>query len=380
MGPAVDLTVSMEGRRAEAKWARGPGVTLAPPLCCPPRLPEPRAERLQCETGPQHTPAVLPVAVWFGAVEQRLHSQFQYTADPNVTSAGPTKSFVRCGRGLGGPAQDGWSPRAPRGAALSLRVGALGQALPSHGADGLCCSGGRVVRVRGQNLDVVQTPRMRVAVQALQPSEGQEQRRRVEPEAACSLGACSGGRHVGQPWAPPGHGVCVRVALPALPGPILRPLTLPPLPLPQFEEPCLVASSRLITCPTPALPGLPTDPWVRVEFILDNLVFDFTTLSPTPFSYEADPTLQPLNPEDPTRPFRHKPGSVLSVEVPFLLGRGDPGPSCGRAVLLFVAEGGWHTEGRRQRGCPAWCSGQGLDHPMAGVCGTWEWSGTLSSR
>lgn len=243
-------------------------VVVGDQPCC--LLPEPRAERLQCETGPQHTPAVLPVAVWFGAVEQRLQSQFQYTADPNVTSAGPTKSFV---------------------------------------------SGGRVVRVRGQNLDVVQTPRMRVAVQALQPSEGQEQRRRVEPEAACSLGACSGGRH--------------------------------------FEEPCLVASSRLITCPTPALPGLPTDPWVRVEFILDNLVFDFTTLSPTPFSYEADPTLQPLNPEDPTRPFRHKPGSVLSVEVPFLLGRGDPGPSCGRAVLLFVAEGGWHAEGRRQRGCPA---------------------------
>ncbi|XP_073086650.1 plexin-B1 isoform X2 [Manis javanica] len=204
-------------------------VVVGDQPCC--LLPEPRAERLQCETGPQHTPAVLPVAVWFGAVEQRLHSQFQYTADPNVTSAGPTKSFV---------------------------------------------SGGRVVRVRGQNLDVVQTPRMRVAVQALQPSEGQEQRRRVEPEAACSLGACSGGRH--------------------------------------FEEPCLVASSRLITCPTPALPGLPTDPWVRVEFIFDNLVFDFTTLSPTPFSYEADPTLQPLNPEDPTRPFRHKPGSVLSVE------------------------------------------------------------------
>ncbi|KAB1264328.1 Plexin-B1 [Camelus dromedarius] len=81
-----------------------------------------------------------------------------------------------------------------------------------------------------------------------------------------------------------------------------------------FEELCHVNSSQLITCRTPALPGLPEDPWVRVEFILDNLVFDFATLNPTPFSYEADPTLQPLNPEDPTAPFRHKPGSVLSVE------------------------------------------------------------------
>lgn len=88
-------------------------------------------------------------------------------------------------------------------------------------------------------------------------------------------------------------------------------------------------SSQLITCRTPALPSLPEDPWVRVEFILDNLVFDFATLSTTPFSYEADPTLQPLNPEDPTAPFRHKPGSVLSVEVllPLTQGLGAHGPS-----------------------------------------------------
>lgn len=78
-------------------------------------------------------------------------------------------------------------------------------------------------------------------------------------------------------------------------------------------------SSQLITCRTPALPGLPEDSSVRVEFILDNLVFDFATLNPIPFSYEADPILQPLNPEDPTMPFRHKPGSVISVEVLFLL-------------------------------------------------------------
>lgn len=98
-------------------------------------------------------------------------------------------------------------------------------------------------------------------------------------------------------------------------------------------------SSQLITCRTPALPGLPEDPWVRVEFILDNLVFDFATLNPTPFSYEADPILQPLNPEEPSTPFRHKPGSVLSVEV-LLLGHGRAlRPSLCRTVLLCVAEG-----------------------------------------
>ncbi|XP_035935149.2 plexin-B1 [Halichoerus grypus] len=197
-------------------------------------LLEQQAEQLQCETGPHPTPATLPVAVWFGATERRLqHSQFEYTSDPNVTSAGPTKSFL---------------------------------------------SGGRKIWVRGQNLDVVQTPRIRVTVapRAPQPSQGFGRRRRVIPETACSPGASCGGHH--------------------------------------FEEPCHVNSSQLITCHTPALPGLPEDPRVRVEFILDNLVFNFATLNPTPFSYEADPTLQPLNPEDPTTPFRHKPGSVLSVE------------------------------------------------------------------
>nr|KAF6420994.1 plexin B1 [Molossus molossus] len=181
-----------------------------------------QAEQLWCETSPHPTPATLPVAVWFGATERKLqHSQFEYTSDPNITSAGPTKSFL---------------------------------------------SGGREIWVRGQNLDVVQTPRIRVTVapRALQPGQGPGRRRRVAPET--------------------------------------------------FEEPCHVKSSQLITCRTPALPGLPQDPWVRVEFILDNLVFDFAALNPTPFSYEADPTLQPLNPEDPTTPFRHKPGSVLSVE------------------------------------------------------------------
>lgn len=79
-------------------------------------------------------------------------------------------------------------------------------------------------------------------------------------------------------------------------------------------------SSHLLMCRTPALPGPPQDPWVQVEFILDNMVFDFAALSPTPFSYEADPTLRSLNPEDPTTPFRHKPGSVFSVEVIYLLG------------------------------------------------------------
>nr|XP_044992908.1 plexin-B1 [Jaculus jaculus]XP_044992909.1 plexin-B1 [Jaculus jaculus]XP_044992910.1 plexin-B1 [Jaculus jaculus]XP_044992911.1 plexin-B1 [Jaculus jaculus]XP_044992912.1 plexin-B1 [Jaculus jaculus]XP_044992914.1 plexin-B1 [Jaculus jaculus]XP_044992915.1 plexin-B1 [Jaculus jaculus]XP_044992916.1 plexin-B1 [Jaculus jaculus] len=185
-------------------------------------LLEQQSEQLCCETSPYPVPAELPVTIWFGATERSLeHGQFKYTSDPNITSVGPTKSFL---------------------------------------------SGGREIWVHGQNLDVVQTPRIRVTAvpRMLQPGRGLGQKHPVVPD--------------------------------------------------KFEGSCHVNSSQLIACRTPALPGLPEDPWVQVEFILDSLVFDFTTLSPTPFSYEADPTLHPLNPEDPTTPFRHKPGSVFSVE------------------------------------------------------------------
>lgn len=183
-------------------------------------LLEQQSEQLHCETGPYPVPAELPVTVLFGATERRLqHGQFKYTSDPNVTSVGPSKSFF---------------------------------------------SGGREIWVRGQDLDVVQRPRIRVTVVPRQHGQGLAQKQHVVPE--------------------------------------------------KFEEPCLVNSSHLLMCRTPALPGPPWDSGVQVEFILDNMVFDFAALSPTPFSYEADPTLRSLNPEDPSTPFRHKPGSVFSVE------------------------------------------------------------------
>ncbi|XP_004581491.2 plexin-B1 [Ochotona princeps] len=193
-------------------------------------LPGQQSEQLQCETSSYPVPATLSVAVWFGTAERKLErGQFKYTSDPNVTSVYPTKSFL---------------------------------------------SGGRKIWVRGQNLDVVQMPRIRVTMAA--GVLGQGRRRRVVTETPCASGASCGSQ--------------------------------------QFEELCSVNSSRLIACRSPALPGLSEVPLVQVEFILDNLVFNFATLSPTPFSYEADPSLRPLNPEDPTTPFRHKPGSVFSVE------------------------------------------------------------------
>uniref|UniRef100_A0A8D2NGE4 Plexin-B1 n=1 Tax=Zonotrichia albicollis TaxID=44394 RepID=A0A8D2NGE4_ZONAL len=173
-------------------------------------LSEMTEDQLACQTSPSNVSTELPVTIKYGEQERRLEgSLFRYTLDPNITFAEPPKSFL---------------------------------------------SGGRVLRVHGYNLDVVQKPKIRVTVS---PSE---RRRR------------------------------------------------------GFEEPCLVNSSYLILCKTPAINLLLRSVRIKLEFILDNLSFDFNSLHPMPFSYEVNPILKPLNAEDPAKPYRHKPGSVISVE------------------------------------------------------------------
>uniref|UniRef100_A0A8B9C9Y4 Plexin-B1 n=1 Tax=Anser brachyrhynchus TaxID=132585 RepID=A0A8B9C9Y4_9AVES len=190
-------------------------------------------DQLACQTSPSNVSAELPVTIKYGDQERRLEgSLFRYTLDPNITFAEPPKSFL---------------------------------------------SGGRVLRVHGYNLDVVQRPKIRVTVS---PSErrrrGVGRWRRIIPDTECPEGAlCS---------------------------------------IQQFEEPCLVNSSYLILCKTPAINLLLRSVHIKLEFILDNLSFDFNSLHPMPFSYEVNPILKPLNAEDPAKPYRHKPGSVISVE------------------------------------------------------------------
>uniref|UniRef100_A0A8C2EMY1 Plexin-B1 n=1 Tax=Cyprinus carpio TaxID=7962 RepID=A0A8C2EMY1_CYPCA len=110
--------------------------------------------------------------------------------------------------------------------------------------------GGRVISVFGQNLDVVQKPQMRVTV-VLSDS---------------------------------------------------------------FEEDCEVKTSSLLLCRTPGVDAEVVGGPMLVEFLLDNLHFDFNSVSQSPFTYEPNPTLHPLNHRDPTKPYRYKPGSVISVE------------------------------------------------------------------
>lgn len=194
---------------------------------------EMQEDELQCWTSPSNTSMGLPVTIKYGDQERTLEGYlFKYTLDPNITFAEPAKSFQ---------------------------------------------SGGREIRVHGHNLDVVQSPKIRVTVSPLERRRrGIGRWRRIIPETEC-----------------PENSLCS---------------------VQQFEEPCEVNSSNLILCRTPAIKPLSHSIQVKLEFVLDNLSFDFSSLHPAGFSYEVDPFLKPLNTEDHSKPYRHKPGSVISVE------------------------------------------------------------------
>uniref|UniRef100_A0A669DEQ6 Plexin B1 n=1 Tax=Oreochromis niloticus TaxID=8128 RepID=A0A669DEQ6_ORENI len=82
----------------------------------------------------------------------------------------------------------------------------------------------------------------------------------------------------------------------------------------QFVERCEVNSSSLILCRSPMVDSTIWWSQVTVEFLLDNLRFDFSSLNSEPFSYERNPTLQPLNHQDPLKAYRYNPGSFIQLE------------------------------------------------------------------
>uniref|UniRef100_A0A8B9LUP4 Plexin-B1 n=1 Tax=Astyanax mexicanus TaxID=7994 RepID=A0A8B9LUP4_ASTMX len=81
-----------------------------------------------------------------------------------------------------------------------------------------------------------------------------------------------------------------------------------------FEERCEVNTSTLMLCRTPSVSPQVIGADIHVEFLLDNLRFNFNSVSQSPFIYEFNPTLHKLNRHDTDQPFRYKPGSVISVE------------------------------------------------------------------
>uniref|UniRef100_A0AAY4E0S8 Plexin-B1 n=1 Tax=Denticeps clupeoides TaxID=299321 RepID=A0AAY4E0S8_9TELE len=84
--------------------------------------------------------------------------------------------------------------------------------------------------------------------------------------------------------------------------------------LTYYMERCDVNTSTLLLCRSPSLEPHAQGGRIQVEFLLDNLRFNFNSITHTPFTYERNPTLRPLNHHNPSMPFRYKPGSVISVE------------------------------------------------------------------
>lgn len=80
-------------------------------------------------------------------------------------------------------------------------------------------------------------------------------------------------------------------------------------------ERCEVNSSSLILCRSPMVNSSFLGSKVTVEFLLDNLRFDFSGLSTQTFSYEPNPVLRPLNQQDPLKAYRYNPGSFIQLEV-----------------------------------------------------------------
>ncbi|XP_063319525.1 plexin-B1 isoform X1 [Pelmatolapia mariae] len=212
-------------------------------------------DHISCLTRGSNRTGEHGITVRFGGAERHLKgSVYHYTPNPNITKAAPSKSFL---------------------------------------------SGGRIIIVSGQNLDVVQEPKMRVT---LSPRDTLPPRRRRSVVKKKEGSLNRGQDHQGPlkrwrrivPEADCPEGTLCRVK--------------------QYESRCTVNSSSLILCPTPAVGPEAINARVKVHFLLDSLHFDFNTVGKEAFKYELNPTLYKLNQNDPSKPYHHKPGSIISVE------------------------------------------------------------------
>ncbi|XP_072540737.1 plexin-B1 isoform X3 [Salminus brasiliensis] len=211
---------------------------------------------IECITSASNKTGEHRVSVRYGSRERHLPGNgFYYTSDPNITQAVPSKSFI---------------------------------------------SGGRVIHVTGHNLDVVQEPRIRVTVF---PSDSISRKKRGSRRRRRTRGSVIN--------AEVDQGVLWRQRR-IIPEPDCSENTLCSVKI--FEERCEVNTSSLMLCRTPSVSSQVIGADIQVEFLLDNLRFDFNSVSQLPFIYELNPTLHSLNRHDFTQPFRYKPGSVISVE------------------------------------------------------------------
>ncbi|XP_028301616.1 plexin-B1 isoform X2 [Gouania willdenowi] len=153
-------------------------------------------------------------------------------------------------------------------------------------------AGGRLIYVSGYNLDVVQEPRMVVTVTFFEPVSQNRRKKRSVKQRGKKKTTARLPRMLSNHTCPEDT-YCFNK---------------------QFTERCEVNSSSLILCRSPMVDSSVWRSKVTVEFLLDNLRFDFSRLNPHVFTYEPNPVLQPLNQQDPFKPYRYNPGSFIQLE------------------------------------------------------------------
>ncbi|XP_061470156.1 plexin-B3 isoform X2 [Rhineura floridana] len=195
-----------------------------------------------CRTSVSLKPQEASVWVQYEGAERQLQEKtFRYTPNPQFTGASPATSF--------------------------------------HG-------GGRIIYVKGINLDVVQQP----VIKAILEPEEMESRRSRKKRACDSLQD----PHI--PLTPVPPHPCAEV------GDLL-----------ECSEPCCANSSTLLLCPSPAVP--PNALFRDLLFELDGLRVPFNSASGGQnFSYKPNPHLRWPGRDSTGHPFSLKPGNVLDIE------------------------------------------------------------------
>uniref|UniRef100_A0A670KJF6 Plexin-B3 n=1 Tax=Podarcis muralis TaxID=64176 RepID=A0A670KJF6_PODMU len=181
-----------------------------------------------CRTSPSLKPQEVSVWVQYEGAERQLRGKtFHYTPNPQLTAASPLTSF--------------------------------------HG-------GGRIIYVKGTNLDVVQQPLIKAVLEPEEMASGSSREKRGSLTPSLSL-----------------------------------------LASPQCWEPCCANSSTLLLCPSPAVP--PNARFRHLRFELDGLHVPFSNASGGQnFSYKPNPHLRWPGRDSTGRPFSLKPGNVLDIE------------------------------------------------------------------
>ncbi|XP_075926809.1 plexin-B3-like isoform X3 [Petromyzon marinus] len=225
-------------------------VTVGNAIC---RNVEVTESEVKCRTSSYPEPGEAEVVLNYGPLAQRrLSGLYTYTLDPEVHNVEPKESFI---------------------------------------------SGGRTILVTGTNLDSVEQPLVRVEVVAAASSWSTPVSSDPSNDAAR--------RRRSRRWARRSRAVAASSTL-------CRPGTAQRHRKPQgtavlAEDCCEVLNETSMSCYSPSVSAVvPPGASTRLLFIMDDLQLDYGQ-----FRYVSDPKMLPLNHEDPSKPYKFKPGSLI---------------------------------------------------------------------